>query len=63
MCDKLLGCLWVEVRLPELEQLVEIRILAYLRVAQKSTRFSRQNGYAMFIPKLGNLVYTFVLCA
>ena len=62
LCDKLLECLWVEVGLRELGQLIEIRILAYLRVA-KPTRFSRQNGYAMFIPKLGNLVYTFVLCA
>ena len=58
----LFECLWVEVGLRELEQLIEIRILAYLRVA-KPTRFSRQNGYVMFIPKLGDLVYTCLLCA
>ena len=62
MCYKLLECLWVEVGLLELEKLVEIRILAYLRVAN-SKMFFKTNGYAMLISKLGNLVYTCVLCA
>ena len=35
----LFECLWVEVGLRELEQLIEIRILAYLRVAKTNTFF------------------------
>lgn len=35
----LFGCLWVKVGLPKLEQLIEIRILAYLRVAKSNTFF------------------------
>ena len=57
MCYKLFECLWVKVGLFELEKLVEIRILAYLGILSKT------NGYAMFISKLGNLVYTCLLRA
>ena len=46
----------------ELEKLIEIRVLAYLRVAN-SKAFSKTNGYAMFLSKLGNLVYTCLLRA
>ena len=62
MCYKLLGCLWVEVGLFELEELIEIRVLAYLRLANFKT-FFKTNGYAMFLSKLGNLVYTYLLRA
>ena len=55
-------CLWVKVGLFELEKLIKIRVLAYLRVAN-SKAFSKTNGYAMFISKLGNLVYTCLLRA
>ena len=55
-------CLWVKAGLFELEKLVEIRILAYLRVANSKV-FFKTNGYAMLISKLGNLVYTCLLCA
>ena len=63
LCDKLFECLWVKVGLSELEKLDEIHILAYLRVANSKVFFFETNGYAMFIYKLGNLVYTCVLCA
>ena len=62
LCDKLLECLWVKVGLSELEKLVEIRILAYLRVANSEALF-KTNGYAMLVSKLGNLVYTCLLRA
>ena len=55
-------CLWVKVGLFELEKLVEIRVLAYLRVANSKALF-KTNGYAMLVSKLGNLVYTCLLCA
>ena len=57
-----LKCLWVKVGLFELEKLIKIRVLAYLRVAN-SKAFSQTNGYAMLVSKLGNLVYTCLLCA
>ena len=59
----LFECLWVEVGLLELGQLIEIRILAYLRVANFKSLFFKTNGYAMLVSKLGNLVYTCLLCA
>ena len=62
MCYKLLGCLWVEVGLFELEKLIEIRVLAYLRVAN-SKAFSKQTDMQCFLSKLGNLVYTCLLRA
>ena len=62
MCYILLGCMWVEVGLLELEKLVEIRVLAYLRVVNSKALF-KTNGYAMLVSKLGNLVYTCLLCA
>ena len=52
----------MKVGLFELEKLVEIRILAYLLVANSKV-FSKTNGYAMLISKLGNLVYTCLLRA
>ena len=58
----LLECLWMKVGLSELEKLIEIRILAYLRVAN-SKMFFKTNGYAMLDSKLGNLVYTCLMCA
>ena len=39
LCDKLFECLWVKVGLSELETLVEIRVLAYLRVANSKAFF------------------------
>ena len=59
---KLPECLWVKVGLFELEQLIEIRVLAYLRVANYKALF-KTNGYATFVSKLGDLVYTCLLCA
>ena len=44
---KCLECLWVKVGLFELEKLVEIRILAYLRVAN-SEAFSKQTDMQCF---------------
>ena len=52
----------MKVGLFELEKLVEIRVLAYLRVANSKALF-KTNGYAMLVSKLGNLVYTCLLCA
>ena len=37
-----LKCLWVEVGLIELEKLVEIRVLAYLRVANSKALFQNK---------------------
>ena len=54
--------MWVKVVLFELEKLVEISDLTYLRVA-KSKTYSKINEYAMFLSKLGNLVYTCLLRA
>ena len=62
MWYKLLECLWGKVRLFELEQLVEIRALAYLRVANFKL-FFQTNRYAMLLSNSGNLVYTCLLCA
>ena len=62
MCYKLPERLWVKVGLFELEQLVKIRILAYLRVANLKTYFDT-NGYAMLCSILGDLVYTCLLRA
>mgnify|MGYP003703565137 FL=1 len=42
-------CLWVKVGLLELEQLVEIRILAYLRVANFKP-LSEQTDMQCFVP-------------
>ena len=46
---KLFECLWVKVGLFELERLVEIRILAYLRVANPK-HFSKQTDMQRFFP-------------
>ena len=54
---KCFECLWVKVGLFELEKLIEILVLAYLRVANSKALF-KTIGYAMLISKLGNLVYT-----
>ena len=59
---KLFECLWVKGGLFELEKLIKIRVLAYLRVAN-SKIFFKTNGYAMLVSKLGNLVYACLLCA
>ena len=42
-------CLWVKVGLFELEQLVEIRVLAYLRVANFK-QFPKQTDMQCFVP-------------
>ena len=44
-----LKCLWVKVGLFELEKLIEIRILAYLRVANPET-FSKQTDMQRLFP-------------
>ena len=58
----LIDFLWVKVGLFEFGKLIEIRILAYLRVANSKALF-KTNGYAMLISELGNLVYTCLLRA
>ena len=42
-------CLWVKVGLFELEQLIEIRVLAYVRVANLKS-FSKQTDMQCFVP-------------
>ena len=42
-------CLWVKVGLFELEELIEIRVLAYLRVAN-SEAFSKQTDMQCVFP-------------
>ena len=42
-------CLWVKVGLFELEKLIEIRVLAYLRVAN-SKAFSKQTDMQCLFP-------------
>ena len=54
--------LWVKVGLFELEELIEIRVFSLLASSKPKT-FSKTNGYAMLISKLGYLVYTCMLCA
>ena len=50
LCDKPLECLWVEVGLRELEQLIEIRILAYLRVAKNQHVFRDKTDMQCLFP-------------
>ena len=59
----LFECPWVKVGLVELEKLVEIRVLAYMRVAKSKTFFQEQTDMQFLFTKLGNIVYTYLIRA
>ena len=61
MCYKLLGCLWVEVGLFELEKLIEIRVLAYLRVANSEALFKIKRICNAYFQIRQSSLYLFVV--
>ena len=48
ICVKLFECLWVKVGLFELEKLIEIRVLAYLRVANSKAFLKQTDMQCLF---------------